>query len=233
MMKLVLLLIFIFSFDLFAQECPEGMFQVQGHHRQAHYRSGSHVSATDVSTYCKNYRNDGPLKLGFNKKMPKGWPEKKEKFKKCSAENQKKITKELSELPEILTKIGGLKVYCSDKSVHENNTASSAPKEKIVVLYESAFSGDLKRYLAHELSHVLYDRLSDNELKSLNKVSLWDDEKKVFKEKRTKFSEVDGANDVDEDFANNVEHYLFERESFKKDYPEIHKWIDDFWGDKK
>ena len=50
---------------------------------------------------------------------------------------------------------------------------------------------------------------------------------------RKQFTEEDEVNDPDEDFANNLEHYLFEKESFKKSFTEIYSWIDHFLGDKK
>jgi hypothetical protein len=210
------------------------MYKVQEHYRQAHYRNGKFVKGSNISAYCKHYRSDGPLKSIFKSNMPRGWPQKKEKFKKCSQIKQRKIDKALSALPKILTNIGKLKIHCANRSIFSGNPASTAPSVKIVVLYDLAFSEDLSRYLAHELAHILYDRLSDEEKKSLHKVSRWI--KTIngeFKTKRKKFSEYDGKSDPDEDFSNNVEHYLFEKESFKKDYPKIFNWLEAFWRDKK
>ena len=88
-----------------AKSCPEGTYLVHKHQRQAYYRSdGTHVSATTVSSYCRNYRDDGPLKQEFLKKMPRGWPHKKEKFKKCSKAKQERISKILSSVPKIFIK---------------------------------------------------------------------------------------------------------------------------------
>ncbi|MGB0453771.1 MAG: hypothetical protein ACPGJV_08640 [Bacteriovoracaceae bacterium] len=232
--KPIALLILGFIGETYASSCPEGMYRVQGHYRQAHYRNGKYVKGANVSPHCKHYRSDGPLKPEFKLRMPKGWPQKKEKFKKCSKKNQKKINKALSTLPKILTNIGKLKIHCADRSVYLGNPASSAPNVKIIVLYDSAFSGDVKRYIAHELAHILYTRLSDEEKKILHKVSSWTEDKNGrFKTKRKKFSEPDGAIDPDEDFSNNVEHYLFNKRHFRRDYPEIFKWLKNLFGDKK
>ena len=62
--------------------CPEGTYSVQGHPRHSYYRSnGTHVSATNVISYCRNYRNDGPLNPQFLTRKPRRWPQKKEIFK--------------------------------------------------------------------------------------------------------------------------------------------------------
>jgi hypothetical protein len=224
---------FLFSISSLAQECPLGMYQVQGHFRQSHYRNEHYVSQANISSYCKHYRSEGPLKLKFRQNQPKAWPKQKEKFKECPIKRQNEIKKNLSELPKILTDVGELKIHCADKSMHDGNPATTATKVKIIVLYDLAFSGDIKRYLGHELAHILYDRLADDELKELHKVLLWDEHKKSFHPKRKNFSEEDGSSDPDEDFANNVEHYLFEKESFKIKFPEIYRWIDNFWGRNK
>ncbi len=236
-MKIILFLYVFFALtneNLLAQECPEGMYRVQEHYRQAHYRNGSFIEGTNVSSYCKNYRSDGPLKSEFYQKMPRGWPQKEEKVKKCDSGNQAKISKALSALPKILTDIGKLKIHCADKSKHPHNPASSAPSEKIVVLYESAFSGNVRRYVAHELAHILYNRLSDNEKAAYNNVALWkvDENGKLYTSRKI-FSEPDGANDPDEDFSNNVEHYLFNKNEFKSKFPSIFEWIKALFGDKK
>lgn len=232
--RILLFILCISSWKVYGLTCPSGMYGVQKYYRQAHYRNGKLVKGSEISAHCRYYRSDGPLKSVFESKMPKGWPQKKEKFKKCSQDSQKKINKSLSILPKILTDIGSLKLHCANKSIFLDNPASSAPSAKIIVLYDSAFNGDLSRYLAHELAHVLYDRLSDEEKKSLHKISLWTKTKNgEFSTERKKFSEIDGRDDPDEDFSNNVEHYLFEKKSFKKNYPKIFNWLDTFWRGKR
>ncbi len=233
-------LLFLFSLlcvsvKTHAKVCPKETYLVKGHLREAYYRSdGTYVSKTTVSSYCKNYRDDGPLKIEFKIRMPKGWPHSKELFKKCSKKSLNRIQKSLVELPKILTNVGSLKIYCADRSIYPNNPASSAPTVKIIVLYDSAFSGDVERYVAHELAHILYDRLSNEEKRELHKVSLWEKDKKgEYRTIRKKFSEPDGSNDPAEDFSNNVEHYLFNKKEFKKIYSSISKWIENLLGEKK
>ena len=233
--KLFLFLWVCVSTEAYAKECPKGTYLVREHPRHAYYRSdGTYVSKTTISSYCKNYRDDGLLKSEFKSMMPKGWPHKKEKFKKCSKKNLTRTQKILAELPKILTNVGSLKIYCADRSIYPNNPASAAPAAKIIVLYDSSFSGDLRRYIGHELAHVLYDRLSNEEKRELHKISLWGKDKNgKYLTTRRKFSEPDGANDPDEDFANNVENYLFNKEEFRKEFPLIFNWIDHLFGGEK
>ena len=68
-------------------------------------------------------------------------------------------------LPKILTYVGKIKILCAKKSDAEDNPATSSPEGKIIVFYDSAFKMDIKRVLAHELAHFLYNSLSDNEKK--------------------------------------------------------------------
>ncbi len=83
-------------------------------------------------------------------------------------------------------------------------------------------------------AHILYDRLSDEEKRGVHKASLWEKDKNgKYITARTKFSEPDGANDPDEDFANNVEHYLSNNSEFRREYPLVFNWMEILFGDKK
>ena len=234
-MKIILLLIILlFISSVYAKICPEGEYLVQGHQRHAYYRSdGTHVSASNVMSYCRNYRDDGPLRQQFKVKTPPKWPHEKEEFKKCSFIKQKQILKILNSIPKILINIGKLKIYCAKKSETLYNPATSAPKEKIIVLYNSSFKMNTKRIIVHELSHLLWSRLSDKEIESYYKVSKWVDLGGLYIYNRTFFSAPDEKNSPEEDFANNVEYYLAEPKAFKRKFPKIHLWIDKFIRGKK
>ena len=225
--KLFALLLIIIPFlNSWAKTCPEGTYLVQGHPRQAYYRNnGTHVSAATVSSYCRNYRDDGPLQPQFKTRFPKGWPHKEEQFKKCSKAKQQKISKILNSIPKILTNVGKLKTYCANKSYITNNPAASSPEAKIIVLYNSSFKMDTKRVVVHELAHILWSRLSDKEKDTYQDASNWSLVAGVYIYNRTKFSESDGKNGPEEDFANNIEHYFANTNKFKKEFPNIYAWI--------
>ena len=231
----IILSIFIVSSAL-AIECTEGMYPVSGHPRAAYFRTdGTYVPKTNVSNYCKKYRSEGPLQITFQRKIPRGWPFKKEVFIKCSNEKQKNINQVINTLPKILTQVGEIKILCAKKSATASNPATCALEEKIIVLYDFSFEMDLKRILTHELAHFLYHSLSTKELKQYWKVAQWSDfnQAQNFTTKRTSFSAPDGATDPEEDFANNVEYFYAEPEVMSKNFSLITKWLSKFLGDKQ
>lgn len=222
----VLFLTFI-TLNIQAKTCSNGTYLVQKHPRQSYYRNdATHVSATTVSSYCRNYRDDEPLQPQFRTRFPKGWPHKKEQFKKCSKAKQQQISKILYSIPKILTDVGKLKIYCANRSYISNNPAASSPEAKIIVLYNSSFKMDTKRVIVHELAHILWSRLSNKEKSTYQDASNWSLVAGVYIYNRTKFSEPDGKNGPEEDFANNIEHYFANPSKIKKEFPSIYTWID-------
>ncbi len=235
-LALLLLSFIIITPKAFASDhtCPQRTYLVHRHPRQAYYRNdGTYVSSTTISSYCKNYRDDGSLKTIFLKRMPKRWPHKNEQFKKCSQKKQRQISKILSSIPKVLTSVGKLKIYCGKKSYIANNPAASAPTDKIIILYDQGFQMDTKRIVIHELAHILWNRLSDQEKNSYQHHSHWSLVHGVYIHNRTSFSESDGKNSPEEDFANNVEHYFANHENFKKNFPRIYGWINKFTKENK
>lgn len=233
---LISFIIFLLSSTVFALDCKEGTYKVEGHKRSAYYKKdGTFVSGTNVASYCRHYRDDGPLKEQFLEKKPKRWPHKKENFKKCTKEKEEKIQNILSTLPKILTNVGKLQIYCPSKSEIQNNPATSAPTEKIIALYDLSFKMDTKKVLIHELAHILWERMSNEEKLSYLAVSKWDIDfqKNVYITKRTKFSADDGVSGPDEDFSNNIEYFLVEYSKFNKDFKEISVWISNFLKENK
>ncbi len=85
-----------------------------------------------------------------------------------------------------------------------------------------------KRVIVHELAHLLWSRLSDKEKSKYQDASNWSFVAGVYIYNRTKFSEPDGKNGPEEDFANNVEHYLVNPNEFQKEFPKIYIWINTF-----
>ena len=222
-MRFVIIFIFLsIIVSAQAKPCPEGTYLVQEHPRQSHYRSdGTYVSSTFVSSYCRNYINDGPLKEQYLTKMPSGWPHRKEKFKKCSQQKQKLISNILSTIPKVLTSVGKLQIYCGNQSETPNNPATSSPMARIIVLYNSSFKQNTRRIMIHELAHLLWARLSDKEKNSYQNAGNWSLVQGIYIYNRTAFSEPDGKIGPEEDFANNVEHYFSNTKKFKKNFSKI------------
>ena len=62
--------------------------------------------------------------------------------------------------------------------------------------------------------------------KQYKQASGWDSTDGATKERKGDFVDPDGKLSPEEDFANNIEFYLFERSTLKTRSPEILKWID-------
>ena len=91
--------------------------------------------------------------------------------------------------------------------------------------------------MAHELAHILYERLSKKERKSYKLVAKWKTRKikgkKTIINTRQVFTAIDGIFSPDEDFANNIEYYLFDEKTLQKKNKEIYQWIKRFMEGKK
>ncbi len=83
------------------------------------------------------------------------------------------------------------------------------------------------------MAHLLWSRLSDKEKFSHQNAGHWSLVQGIYIYNRTTFSEPDGKNGPEEDFANNIEHYFSNPKKFKKNFPKINTWIGTFFkGDK-
>ena len=75
-----------------------------------------------------------PLKVKFEKHMPKGWPYQLDLFKDWTAKEKQEILQAFNSLPKRLRDLGEINVYMAVKSSFSNNHASSGPDEGIIVL---------------------------------------------------------------------------------------------------
>lgn len=104
--------------------------------------------------------------------------------------------------------------------------------EEFIILFAPAFTNSEKisRIIAHEVVHFLIEKEWAAEFKEYEKVSGWNS--KNSKYRPGNFVDSDGKFSSDEDFANNIEFYLFERDFLEKTSPDIFKWIDRKVGSK-
>lgn len=223
-----------FSHQLFADLCPDGTYKVRSHPRSSYYRTdGVFVSNSVVEEYCKNYRSDGPHELIFNEKAPKRYPVKNEKFKKCTQSNTNQIAEIFSKLNKVLTSVGKIDIYCSERSIiHANNPASSFIEQKSIILYDLAFNANLEKIISHELAHFLWENLSDIEKNTYYETAEWREikELKLYITKRSHFTASDGKTSPEEDFANNVEAFLYDRKNFDNNFIKISNLINIILG---
>ncbi|MDO9182192.1 MAG: hypothetical protein Q7U04_07275 [Bacteriovorax sp.] len=229
MMKLIISLsIFVLFGKAVAGECPAGQYFVSAYNRDAYYRTdGTFVSSTKVEAHCRKYHFSSPLKLIFQNTIPDGWPNQLELFKSWTPAEKREINKAINSLPKIIRNLGEIKIYRAVKSSFPDNHASSGPDDSIIVLYDSAKKFGYRKALAHEMAHILYSRLDREGQGDYQGASEWREiARDVYNTPRKEFSEQDGAIAPEEDFANNIEHFIT-----NKNYSSVlNKRITDYIG---
>lgn len=217
--------------------CSPGEHWVRAFHRRAYIRrDGTTVRDADVPAHCrtspKGYAFWEPkLKAG----LPSDWPL-KESPKIWTVDERERIVEALSEIPLALWGERVTGIHRARKSVVPENPASS--KDGVVVVYDNAFGEKdrLSRLLAHELAHQKYREMSEPNKRAYENATGWIELhppgsiESVLFNRGTGFVESDGKLSPAEDFANNVEYYLFEPKKLLETTPNAHRWIRDFFG---
>lgn len=202
-------------------------------------------SKADYTAYCRvnrghqtipaSYKFVAPrIKLG----RPKGWPWPQERTAKWSENQIVTLLAAVEKLPERLWLPLITGIYRLQKSKDVGNPASSGGG--FVVLYDDAFHGkeELAQIIAHELAHYLYSDLSDQERRNYEMATGWATERdektgkmKVILARPSGYVKSDGKFSPEEDFANNIEYFLFHPKALKETTPHAHSWISGQFGD--
>lgn len=165
---------------------------------------------------------------------PPGWPH-AEKAKQISDDELKILTNEVSKVPPELWPKDLKGIYRMEKSKDFPNPASHGGD--MIVLYDTAFKRkDFARVLTHEFAHQIYSTLNHEEKNDYKMVTNWFEGKVGNKEYRIRreegFVKEDGKSSPEEDFANNMEFFVFERSRLKSMTPHAEKWFIKKYGDK-
>lgn len=242
---LCLLVLIFFSSACLGQTkaavCGLNEHWVRSHFRRAYVRAnGTFVSATNVRAHCKkNQISFTSWKDKFQNQKPAFWPNKTEKSKRWTEEEIERVFDALDSLPEILRnqKVEGILRF--EKAWDPVNQASSLPEKKLIALFNKAFSKDenLARLLAHELAHHYYQNiLPKSEQLAFRLASNWlcgnYGDKYACARRKDGFVKEDGKTSPEEDFANNIDHFLFEPNKLRKTTPAAYEWIAEYFGDK-
>ena len=219
--------------------CASNEYLVHGHFRKGYTKSdGTVVKATTVKNYCKErsaaYEFANKL---FTNEPPKGWPHKSEKSLHWSNEKKQKVIDAIELIPNqlLVNKLKG--IYLFDKSKDFPNPGSSA--EGIIVLYNTAFdeSRNLSRIITHELAHQLYYSLAAEQRLGYGRAGaewdtkLADDHTIYWVPRETGYVENDGRHLLEEDYANNLEYFLFDSDTLKTTTPKAYQWIKKNFGE--
>ncbi|MGE3760584.1 MAG: hypothetical protein AB7H97_22660 [Pseudobdellovibrionaceae bacterium] len=235
-------LLSVFVITLFASlfveaACPSSQYQVKGHFRSGYTRSdGSVVKATTVKTHCKQLSKGYQyLQSRFAEGVPIGWPHKTEKVRNWTEAEKQRLIEIIEELPDSLLSRAFKNIYRLQKSKDFPNPATSA--DGVIVVYDSSFdpARDLGRILAHELSHQSFLELSEEDQQDYRRATGWTvqferDQKLYWIPRKDGYVEDDGRISYGEDYANNLEYFLYDPDKLKKVTPSAYKWFEKRFG---
>lgn len=237
--------IFLFLFVLLcgfasqATKCPAGHYLVRGHIRSGYIRSdGTAVRPTTVTAYCKQltYAYEYAQKR-FKKGIPKDWPHRSEKSRSWTEQEKQQVVDALEALPDFLLSDRIESLYRLRKSKDFPNPASNA--DGIIVIYDTAFTNaiGIERILAHELMHQTYKDLTEKERQDYRRATGWHLEiepngKFYWVGRKNGYIADDGKTSHEEDYANNLEYFLYDPDKLKKATPSAYEWIKKKYGNR-
>lgn len=167
---------------------------------------------------------------------PSAWPWKQERSKKFSNRERERLLDALGKVPgELWLKyLDGIYRMEISKDGKTNPATSGG---KMIVLYDNAFNAktNLLRVIVHELAHEVYRAMSPLELDSYMMATGWRTPPTGMKgwiQRKDGYVASDGKFSPAEDFANNVEYFLFEAQKLKRTTPHAFRWIEKYFGDK-
>ncbi len=215
--------------------CPSEQYQVKGHPRNAFTRAdGTFVSATTVKTYCKNKSKAYEYLVNrFQSGTPPTWPNKSERPKNWTVSEKERVIDAFEELPIELFNQNLKGIFRMIRSKDFPNPASNV--DGAIVIYDSGFDSgrNLSRIIAHELAHQIYLALSDSAKQDYRRKTGWivrAEKGDYYWERTGEMVTEDSKISREEDFANNVDHYLFDFDRLKKATPRAAQWIENHFG---
>ncbi len=221
-----------------SDSCPTDSYRVRSTDRKAYYRgNGTFVRATHVESYCRSKSASYLFWSGkLNDDRPDNWPLKKEISTKWTDEQKERLYEAMAEVPNGLWSKSVKGIYRFLKSRDYPNPGSQYFSK--IAIYDSAFDIEhrLTAVLAHELAHVLYDELPPAVTDSYENATGWTRTLHsgiiVYTGRKDGYVEKDGDFSPTEDFANNIEYYLFLPAILKSKTPTAFEWIKANLGDK-
>lgn len=222
--------------------CPPGEYFVTGGPQSAYTKKdGVPYGASNHVNHCRAYRFSYKT---WSKKIkdsrPTKWERTKEKSKKWTQTERKKILDALEILPSILLSDSVVGIHrMIQSSDTKDNPGSNF--EGSIAIYDAAFSTsqNLARILSHELAHTQYRQLYDsNQWLPYASAAEWKPKhnpvtgKYTLVPQREYFTAEDGKISIDEDFSNNIDSFLFDQKPLKTNNPKIYEWIRAHYSDK-
>ena len=119
-------------------------------------------------------------------------------------------------------------IYRMKKSVTPTNPATAGSDGKAIVLYDRAFNNPFfstSRVLTHEFGHVLFLNFSEAERRSYRDKMKWKTNLINPESRPGKFISPRAADSADEDFAENINFFLFEPDVLRAKVPDAYDWL--------
>lgn len=187
---------------------------------------------TQCEAYCKDYCKKiiSDLEKKIKSNFPSNWPRKENKSDWSKSASQMTV-EALTKVPDLFVKDEKFDVYRMSKSIYDGNPAStSVERPYSIVLYDTAFTNrfNLSRVLVHEFAHLYYSKLSSELKDSYNLKMNWfliDSRKELWISRRDGFVAEDGKLSPEEDFANNIEYFLFDKAILQTKSKNAYDWI--------
>lgn len=141
---------------------------------------------------------------------------------------KKRLLDLLNRMPEELKATPFDGFYRMKKSVDPINPATTADDGKSIAIYDRAFANPFfstSRVIAHELGHVIYLSFTESERRNYGIAMKWPMSRNGLLSRPGGFISSRAKDSVDEDFAENIDAFLFESDKLKDVVPTAYQWI--------
>jgi hypothetical protein len=237
-MRLIVVFMFVLSFGSAAQaaqSCEEWFRGLKLTVGSKECELQCAMTKTDMASFdcpsrCEEFcrRNSNP-KCQLDSFWKKRLVAKGEPFANLNILDRQIVERALSKMPKSFrpAKLKAI-VKASGTGSILTGYSPAVSSDEYIILFPSAFakSEEVSRIMAHEITHFLIANEWASHFKRYKQASGWETEGRVVEERKGGFVATDGRSSPEEDFANNIEFYLFERSKLKVQSPEIFKWID-------
>lgn len=219
----------MFSQDSWALECQWWQSKVKAATIPQHQREGLPVTKHPRKEHCREKWKGADRYIDQFKDDPiQGWGKKGETFKKWNRPEIQTVLELLPKLPA-WTRIDQYTFRRVDKSIHQENPATSELTKRTIILYDKLFTYEDKLgALGHEASHFVFQELTALEIAEFEKLSGWDIEtkdRKVYVIPPKTPLMPDSVLNNEEDFTNHSEMFISSPDKLKKINPKMYEFF--------
>lgn len=207
-------------------DCGPGETWVRDHSKSTgHWTSFCRVISGTPSKAYKFWASK------FKSGRPEDWPFLEERTIDWQSKDIADVLHALEKIPIQLWDSDLNGIYRMNKS--KNHPNPGADRDGDIVLYDPAFQNEryTERILAHELAHEKFKSFTNYQRIEYAHSTGWKIIKtktgeEVFKAPQCCFVKPGLKNSIDEDFATNIEYFLYQPDALKKINPTVYRWIE-------